>query len=308
MYDTVNFWQNKADIAGGNPFAILPYLSEITERQNKNGYSVTGKIQGYTANVCENGISLKGSLCKSFFETDNIHTLQRGTVKQAIEKLNDCLHIDLSGAKVTRLDIATVIPTKRPPADYYAYLGQKSHFERLQSTKESLYYNNHQRQMIFYDKGKEARAKKMNIPAVWENSNLFRYELRYTKRLNKQLKTDTTASTLYNEKFYRGVLWNYYTEFKTIQKLKNNSFMIDDIKTPKEAQAALFSYLLQKEGQNLVTDFLSELKANNTFPDRKYYTRLKADLNKMLVAKNENKSDLIQELETYIFDTAKHAR
>ncbi len=84
--------------------------------------------------------------------------------------------------------------------------------------------------------------------------------------------------------------------------------MIDNVKTPKEAQEALFSFLLQEAGQNLVTDFLSELKANNTFSDRKYYTRLKADLNKMLIAKNGNKSDLMQELETAIFDIAKYAR
>jgi len=307
MYDTVNLWINGSDILEGKPFEVLPYLSEITERQNERGYSCTGKVLDYTVNVFEGGISLKGSLCKSFFG-DNLQTLTRRATMQAVEKLSDYLHTDISTAKVTRLDVSTVIPTKRPPADYYSYLGQKAFFERLQSTKDTLYYNNHQRQIIFYDKGKEANDKNVQIPDIWKNSNLFRYELRYQKRVNKQLKADVTASTLTDEVFYRGVLWNYYTEFKTIQKLKNNSFMIDDITTPKEAQVALFSYLLQQSGQNLVTDFLSELKANNVFPDRKYYTRLKADLNKMLVAKNGNKSDLIQELETYIFDTAKNAR
>jgi hypothetical protein len=308
MYDTVNLWIDRVNISEGKTFEVLPYLSEITERQNeKSGYSCTGKVLDYTVNVFEGGISLKGSLCKSFFG-DNMQTLTRRATQQAVEKLSDHLHTDISTAKVTRLDVSTVIPTKRQPADYYNYLGNKPYFERLQSTKDTLYYNNYQRQIIFYDKTKEANAKEAQIPVIWQNSNLFRYELRYSKSLNKQLKADVTTSTLTDEVFYRGVIQNWYNEFKTIQKLKKQCFMIDNVKTPKEAQEVLFSFLLQEAGQNLVTDFLSELKANNTFSDRKYYTLLKTYLNKMLIAKNGNKSDLIQELETAIFDIAKYAR
>jgi len=307
MYDTVNLWINGYDTLEGKPFEVLPYLSEITERQSERGYSCSGRILDYTVNIFESGISLKGSLCKSFFG-DNLQTLTRQATKQAIEKLNDYLHIDLSMGKVTRLDVSTVIPTKRQPTEYYNYLGNKPYFERLQSTKDTLYYNNHQRQVVFYDKTKEAKAKDVRIPDIWQNSNLFRYELRYSKSLNKQLKTTVTTSTLTDEAFYRGVIENWYNEFKTIQKLKKQNFMIDNIKTPKEAQEALFSFLLQEAGQNLVTDYLNELKANDTFSDRKYYTRLKDTLNKMLVAKNGNKSDLMQELETAIFDIARYTR
>ena len=307
MYDTVNLWQNRCDIAGGNPFAVLPYLSEITERQNERGYSCTGKVLDYIVNVSESGISLKGSLCKSFFG-DNLQTLTRRATMQAVEKLSDYLHTDISTAKITRLDVSTVIPTKRPPADYYGYLGQKAHFERLQSTKDTLYYNNHQRQIIFYDKTKEANAKGVQIPDVWQNCNLFRYELRYTKRLNKQLKADITASTLTDEVFYRGVIQNLHNEFKTIQKLKEQGFMIDDITTLKVAKEALFAHLLQQSGQTVIDEFLSELKAQKKFNSRSDYTKLKTDLNKMLVSKNGNKNELMQELETAIFDIARYAR
>jgi len=53
---------------------------------------------------------------------------------------------------------------------------------------------------------------------------------------------------------------------------------------------------------------LNELKAKKKFNSRSDYTKLKTELNKMLVSKNGNKSDLIQELETAIFDIAKYAR
>ena len=144
MYDSVFFWMDRVNISGGRPFEILPYLSEITERQNENGYSCTGKAGNYDVYIAENGISLKGSLAKSYFDGDNTATLTRRASQNAVEKLSDLLHIDVRPSKVTRIDVATVIPTKRPPSDYYSYLGQKSHFKRLQSTLETLYYKNHQ--------------------------------------------------------------------------------------------------------------------------------------------------------------------
>ena len=218
MYDTVNFWIDRVNVLEGKPFEILPYLSEITERKNeKSGYSCTGKILDYTASIFDRGISLKGSLCKSFFG-NNIHTLTRQTAKQTIEKLSDYLHTDINTAKITRLDISTVIPTQRPPADYYNYLGSKPYFKRIQATEDTLYYNNHQQQIIFYDKTKEAKAKGVAIPATWKNSNLFRYELRYTKRLNKQLNTNVTGVNLYDDTFYYNIVQNWCNEFKTIQK------------------------------------------------------------------------------------------
>jgi hypothetical protein len=172
-----------------------------------------------------------------------------------------------------------------------------------------LYYNNHQRQIIFYDKIKEATAKGVAIPDVWDNcSNLLRYEMRVTKRLNEQLNADTTAAILFDEAFYYSIVQRWYSEFKSIQKIKNTSFMVDNITTPKEAQTALFAYLLQQGGQSIITEFLAELKAKNVFEDRKYYSRVKSDLNKILAAPKGDKSDLIKELETAIFDVAKYAR
>jgi hypothetical protein len=306
MIDTLDLWVNSCDISGGNPFEISRYLSELTERKNEQGYSCYGKMGDYSVYIGERGISLKGSLPKFYFG-DNIQTLTRRNIAQAIEKLNDCLHIDLREAKVTRLDVSTIIPTKRPPADYYQYLGEKPRFNRLNATDSTLYYNNHQRQIAFYDKGKEAKAKGMIVPTLL-SGNLLRYELRYQKRINKQFNADVTASTLYDTVFYRKILMSWYNEFKTIQKLKEQSFMTDGISTKKEAKEVLFAHLLQKEGVGIIDELLNELKAKNAFSSRSEYTKLKADLNKMLVAKNGNKSELIKELETYIYNVAAYAR
>jgi hypothetical protein len=235
--------------------------------------------------------------------------LTRKDAQWAIEELSDRLHMDINVAKVTRLDISTVLYTRQPPSDYYAYLGQKPYFERVQSTPDTLYYNNHQRQIVFYDKKKEATEKGVPIPAILQNANLLRYELRYTKRLNRQLNTDVTAGKLYVRPFYDSLIENWYKELKEIQKLKKQSFMIENITTGKAAKDALFAHLLKQSGQSTIDDFLSVLKAENKFTDPKYYSRLKASLNSMLNATEfHEKDELIQEIETQAFNIAKYAR
>ena len=307
MFDNVNFWINGCDISKGKTFEVLPYLSDVTEWQNEHGYNCTGKVKNYNVCVSESGISMKGSLAKNRFG-DNIHTLTRKDAQWAIEELSDHLHIDINVAKVTRLDISTVLYTKYPPADYYPYLGQKPYFERLQSTPDTLYYNNHQRQIVFYDKQKEAKEKGVQVPEILKNANLLRYELRYKKRLNKQLNTDITAGKLYVRPFYDSLIENWYQELKSIQKLKKQSFMTENINTVKDAEMALFARLLKQE-PSIIDEFLSALKAANKFSDPKYYSRLKANLNSILYATEyHEKEDLIQEIETQAFNIAKYAR
>jgi hypothetical protein len=307
MFDTVHFWIDRVALSGESPFDTQRYLSDITERQNENGYSCYGNIGGYTVNIAENGISLKGSLPKNYYG-DNLHTLTRKDVQQAIEQLSNNLHLNIREARVTRLDVSTIIQTKRPPADYYSYFGNKPYFDRLQSTPDTLYYNNYQRQIVFYDKTKESVAKDVQIPDILQNSNLLRYELRFIKRLNRQLDAVLRAAKLYDVGFYRAVIQIWYSEFKAIQKLKNQSFMIDNINTTKEAETALFAALLQEKGQSIIDKYLLELKANNVFKERQRYSELKRKLNAILQATKGKQSDLIKELETAIFDIARYAR
>ena len=253
---------------------------------------------------------MKGSLAK-YFLPSNVSTLRRADVQQAIEKMSDQLHIDVAAATVTRLDISTVIPTSRQPADYYSHLGAKPHFDRLLTHPDTLYYNTQKRQLIFYDKTKEARAKRATMPPTLTNCHLLRYELRYTSRLSKQLKQPSPirAAQIFNPKFYYMLIQQWKNEFDTIQKLNRAEMMIENIKTPKDGVMGLFARLLQQgDGQTIIDNWIADLKARNTYTDPKYYTRLKADLNKILQAPSEQQADLIVELEKAIAAVARYAR
>jgi hypothetical protein len=187
-------------------------------------------------------------------------------------------------------------------------LGNKPRFKRLQSTPDTLYYNNHQRQLIFYDKAKEATTAGMQIPSILQKSNLLRYELRLLKRLNSQLNVDLMAAKLYDKDFYYSIIQKWYSEFKTVQKLKSSSFMTDNIITVRDAETALFAALLQERGQSIIDEYLAELKDRNVFKDRQRLSELKRKLNTILQAPMGTKSELMQELETDVFNIAKYAR
>jgi len=230
--------------------------------------------------------------------------MTRRVTQNAVEKLCDLLHTDIGLAKVTRVDVATVFPTKRPPSDYFSYLGNKAHFKRLQAAPDTLYYQNHQRVLCFYDKAKETKE----LPVFLQGCNVFRYELRWLRRVKSQLKTDVRAKTLYDELFYQSIIQRWYDEFKNIKKINEQRFMTDNITTVKDAESALFSYALQQLGQSTIDDFLNELKAKDKFKDRQRYYELKKRLQTIYEVPGGQKSELIKELETNIYDVAKYAR
>jgi hypothetical protein len=294
----------------GNPFDMLSYLSEVTEqRSDKLGYSASGKLGDYTVNCFEGGISLKGSLAK-YYLPSNVFTLTRQTAAEAIERLSDELHLNIKAARVTRLDVSTVIPTKRPPTDYYNGLGNKPRFTRLQAARDTLYYNQRLMQLIFYDKTQEAAAKGAIVPDTLNGCNLLRYELRFAHKPQRLLKMSEPISgaTLTQQAFYYSIIQKWKTEFNTIKKINTINTMTDNIKTPKDAKEALFAILLQRSGQSNIDDFVNDLKAKNAFSDPKYYSRLKSDLYKTLQAPNEAGNELMSELEKAISDVAQYAR
>jgi len=139
-------------------------------------------------------------------------------------------------------------------------------------------------------------------------SNLLRYEIRWLRRINAQLKAEVTAQMLFDEKFYQNIIMNWFKEFQSIQKIKEQSFMTDNIVTVKDAETALFAYLLQQSGQSTIDEFLNDLKAANSFKDRQRYYELKKRLQTIFEIPRGKKSDLMQELETAIYSVAKDCR
>lgn len=308
MYDTLRFWIKRGDIK--DPFRVLPYLTDVVEHNSeKRGYSCGGRLGDFVVNCNQIGISLCGSLAK-YYLPSNVFTLTRRTSEEALKKMSDEIHFDMLSANLKRIDVSTVIPTKLAPSAYFIRLGNKPRFERLQTHTDTLYYSQRQRQLVFYDKTKEANAKGAVIPPTLTGCNLMRYEIRLLSSPNRLLRTPEPirGADLINADFYYKLVQVWKNEFDTIRKNNIDIVMNKDIKTPKDAKEAILARLLQQQGQSYIDGVISDLKAQGTFPDPKYYSRLKADLNKMLQATGEAETELINELETAISDVARYAR
>lgn len=309
MIDTLNLWIDRADAP--DPFSVVGFLADVEEaHSDKWGYRCKGSLGDYRVSAGQSGISLQGSLSK-FYLPSNLYTLTRDTAEEALEKMSDLLHLDLfSTARVTRVDISTILPTSRPPADYYRFMGNKPYFKRLQAHPDTLYYQTAQERLCFYDKAREARAKGAEIPPGLEGRHLLRYELRYMTRIGQQLNRGAPfyAGNLVAPDTYSDLVNRWRNEYGTIKKLRDMNTATNTLPTtPREAKEELFKRLLAEEGLEAIDAFISDLKAKKAFGDPKYYSRLKADLTKTLQGRGKaEESELMKELEGMVEEAAEN--
>jgi hypothetical protein len=304
MVDTVKFWQpfdmcNKGSVVK----SIVNMLDNATQHTNHDGkVFYTGHTLGMKTSVSSNGLSLTGSLCKSYLN-DNFQTLTRQCTQRAIEQLSDLIHISLIGAKVSRVDIGHNFLMNEAPENYYYFLGGSKHFARL-SQPHSITYQQGLRTKLFYNKVEEAKSKKLLLPEIFENRHVLRYELRFMSRLPKQFnKAIVTAQDLYNEAFYIDMLQRWIDEYNMIQKHKlltpKTEFM-----TNKEATDYFLAMLIEIQGQNNALEMANHLKDRFTNP--REFKRFKAKINGLKDLTQE--SDLIKELGTKINRVKNHFR
>jgi hypothetical protein len=302
MVDTVKLWKpfemcNKGSVID----SITNKLDNATLHTNQDGTKyVSGYTLGMKTSVSLNGLSLTGSLCKSYLN-DNFQTLTRQCTQRAIEQLSDIIHISLNGAKVSRVDIGQNFIVNEDPEKYYYFLGNSKHFARLEQP-HSITYQQGLRTKLFYNKVEEAKSKKLLLPKIFENRHVLRYELRFMSRLPKQFnKAIVTAQDLYNEAFYIHMLQRWIDEYNMIQKHKLLTPKTDNM-TSNEAFEYFFAYLIEIHGQNKALEHVEQIK--DLLSNKREFERFKAKINNLKDLTQE--SDLIKELSTKINRVKNH--
>ena len=305
MFDTLKFWLPSEQIKESGYLERIPTLLDNVEERYKKGKDevyFTGYFLGLKTSVSASGLSMEGSLCKSYLN-DNFNTLTRQDTQRAIEQLQDLLKVPLLEANVRRIDVAQNFMVKEPVSNYFAYLGSSQYYQRL-IQPQSLYYSNKQRTKLFYDKVAEGKAKGYEIPHLWKNKNVLRYELRFTSRLLKQFNTEhLKAFNLYDEVFYINLIDVWYNEFKNIHK--NHTILekmnVKQIETPKDFIYQLALLQIKQNGINETLEIVEQLKVNNQFKHKEYYSRLKSDIKRLCEAEFLTEDNaLITELEAKV--------
>lgn len=258
MYDTIYFRLTQGDVQGFDFLAETPcYLEDVAEHTFSDGVVVSGNVGNLKVSLNRFQVKVKdGSLCK-YYLGDNFKAMGRKDTQRAIEKLSDVLHLPMSKASVTRLDVAQNFCTKYPPDVYFNHLGLLKYSERLQEPN-GIYYSQTGGRLAFYDKAKEQKNKGEKIPELYEGKNVLRYEQRYTKRIARQFGLlEVTGSTLINEDFYIDLLNRWRQSYKNIQKINDVVFNFDCMKTKQQLYRMGVLSLIEQAGGQL--EFIAQI-------------------------------------------------
>lgn len=303
MYDKLKIWAART--------RATPDIGKFLDNAKDQIDHATGEIRtfgsldGLKVSVFTGGISIIGSLSKYLY-SNNIYPLDRHSTAEAVEKLSDNLHLNISDAKVTGLEFGTQFVMRHKPEDYIRKLGEMPRLQRYHFEVGTLYYKPRGKQQpkvfVFYDKKVDAVAKGMTLPDGLSDANLLKYEMRFNQRLPQQLGVpEVTALTLSDKEFYRQMVRRYQDCYFSISKqnqVKTN--IMNEIKTVSDAYDVLVARLINQSDQTLITAYLEELKEAKTFEDRKSYTRLKKKIQDVAAKAELGSDELVKELDNEI--------
>lgn len=309
MYDTIRLSLQVNGLNGIDCSRIMQSLSNITEHSKDDGQVYfSGKLKNLNISFSDNGIYLNGSLAK-YYLPDNFHTLTRSDSKRALEQLSDELHLPIKESRIKRIDFSQNFLMNHKPESYYKHLGECVNYNRLTQAR-SLYYSNSLRTKLFYNKVAEAKHSRIEIPKVWLNQNVLRYELRFKERLSNQFNlSEVKAQNLYDEKFYMSLFDRWHSEYQSINKINLINFNLSDMNSPKDFWKQLELYAIHAIGQDKIMQEIEHLRASRKFDKPEYYSRLKKDIKKLCsLPRHTESSELIDELDKKIADSKRHYR
>lgn len=277
-YDTVWLHADAYQIPDNDLKAVSDMLSRGGYDKTTGEMWSTGNVGNLKVSVGGGGVSVKGSIA-AFLYPDNVVTVGRKYVAEALEKMSDTLHFDVSKARPTRIDVSTSFLMANKPTAYYQLLGGLSYFTRIMASKNTVYYQRgkeNRQTLAFYDKYRECIDTQTGLPKVYKDAgNILRYEYRVNGRIAHQLNCrEVMASTLADVDFYRKIVSEWAQQYFNIKKTYSVGNM-EGIKTVSDAKNFICSYALSQLGAASTTAIISEMKAKKVFQDPKYYTRLK---------------------------------
>lgn len=274
--DTIWLWLPFTEIGQGYMENVPPILHNLTESYSNatQSRSFHGDLLGMRVSGYETGISIKGSLCKSYLG-NNLEGIGRQDTQRAIEQIEDCLMLKIQNATVRRLDFGKNIITQKSVKEYFPLFGYSNKLQRLEQPN-TIYYQNGLKCLAFYDKKEEAKKSKQKIPDIWEGMNVMRYEIRYTSRLPKQFNTDKVqAKHLYQESFYIELINKWAKSYFNIEKKPIFTLNKDEVKKTTDIDKLLISYAINEIGIDNLMNFIDQIKAAKQFKHDAEYSRAK---------------------------------
>ncbi len=300
MYDTIKLY-HKFEYGKPNIDDVMAQMQSIKEITYDTGnHIIQGTYKGIRVNYNEHTMSVSGSLAKYHYG-NNLETLTMSASEVAIRSLSDLIGFDLSNSIVSRVDFSSNMLTDYKPKYYYKFLGHLSRYNRFDNG-DTLYYNQQSKNLLFYDKIKEAKKKQMPIPNEYLCKNVLRYELAIKKELAKFCNRTIKVKDLYTRDIYNLFLYKWKEIYTNIDKQKSNiGLMKYKMSKPKHFDSQLLTGLVQKFGYEKIDSMIEEMKLTKTFQHKEYYSRLKRKYRNMAEQPIDN-ADVINEINIKVND------
>ena len=300
MYDTIKLY-HKFEYGKPNIDDVMAQMQSIKEITYDTGnHIIQGTYKGIRVNYNQHTMSVSGSLAKYHYG-NNLETLTMSASEVAIRSLSDLIGFDLSNSIVSRVDFSSNMLTDYKPKYYYKFLGHLSRYNRFDNG-DTLYYNQQSKNLLFYDKIKEAKKKQMPIPNEYLCKNVLRYELAIKKELAKFCNRTIEVKDLYTRDIYNLFLYKWKEIYTNIDKQKSNiELMKYKMSKPKHFDSQLLTGLVQKFGYEKIDSMIEEMKLTKTFQHKEYYSRLKRKYRNMAEQPIDN-ADVINEINIKVND------
>jgi hypothetical protein len=203
---------------------LLPRLKEYRIMDVHTGAGRIGTMRVLHNMDC---IRIRGSLPK-YLRGQNVTPLTRHWIKDGIRKLEDETGLDLSRARVDSLEVGTTIILSHKPGEYLRLFGdlsakfdKNSHSKAGELLTVSYGSSTGSFQFCAYDKGREMKDKREELPELYRGSNCLRLEYRIIKRqgIRGKFNRDLTAHDLFDYDVYGKLQSLFYEAYRRIPKM-----------------------------------------------------------------------------------------
>lgn len=318
MIDTINLRLSAYDVGGRGTLLEatrnLPGMMIATSTDTGEICGCYGNVGNLKISVNEESLTLRNSLCK-FMMGDNFKTMNRADLVEVVAMLEDMLHLPISRADVTRMDVGTNFALMHPVEVYLRRLGDLRYFRRVPMVEVGgLYYKQTERELNLYDKCKEARNHKTPIPEAYQAANILRYEQRlirhiprYYKRNQMQLR-DVCRPDVYADIVSR---WEAaFNSIRIVPSIKIEMDMIENVSTMKNA--GLLALIQMQGGVMEFLAYVDELKAKRKIT-KQNAARMKSEIKRIVEVcairtGADGEDDVINELRAAVRESAEEQR
>ena len=160
MYDTIRGYLITED-------DLTKYLEKVEEYPNKRTGEILHRGNYKNLQFYENaeGYSFSGSLTNCVLG-NNFSGITNQQTNDLIKDISTTLNLDFTKARLTRVDFGNCFEVEDIPESYFQILGYLNNYLLKTQINSTLYYGykNNYRKLIFYDKSKHYKNKRLEIP------------------------------------------------------------------------------------------------------------------------------------------------